>query len=474
MRFLPLFLFLLLALVIENSCDSGVKKSISLEERLATSYCSSCHLFTPPSLLDKASWQRVLPIMKEKIELTGKVLPKDDWNNIYHYYYNNAPFNLTRNIVDTNKMEKVSLSIIDTFSTQLISPLIISITENESGDLLFGDLSGKISTVNRDGSKNKSVVTNSIPIQVQPINESSNLVLNMGELGPSHNANGSLLKLDDGEKTVLIDSLHRPIHFSPSDLDEDGNIEYIISHFGSTNDDKETGGLWLYEKDGQAFSSLQIGSYTGASKSIVLDLNKDGRDDIIALFAQGDERIIFFKNEGNMNFTEKVLLRFHPLYGSLDFILQDLNLDGNEEIILVNGDNADYSPVFKPYHGLRIFEQIDGIEFQEVVFHPINGAAKILLTQNRNKVVLGIFSLFPNLYSRPWEILSFIEVDSDFDTKRYYTEDVAGDHWVIASVDEMGNILLGKNLNIEKNIPSMRNDPMHQISAIKFSWKMIK
>jgi hypothetical protein len=63
---------------------------------------------------------------------------------------------------------------------------------------------------------------------------------------------------------------------------------------------------------------------------------------------------------------------------------------------------------------------------------------------------------------------------SDFDTKRYYTEDVAGDHWVIASVDEMGNILLGKNLNIEKNIPSMRNDPMHQISAIKFSWKMIK
>jgi len=41
----------------------------------------------------------------------------------------------------------------------------------------------------------------------------------------------------------------------------------------------------------------------------------------------------------------------------------------------VNGDNFDYSPVLKPYHGVRILENDGKSHFKERYFFPIYGAA---------------------------------------------------------------------------------------------------
>tara|TARA_Y100000385_G_scaffold291570_1_gene370371 strand:- start:2505 stop:3926 length:1422 start_codon:yes stop_codon:yes gene_type:complete len=467
MRFLHVLLILTFFFTLIFSCDFLGKEQVTTEEKVAQTYCSSCHLYTPPHLLDKASWQKVLPIMKKKIELTGQIVPKEDWNTIYHYYYSNAPFSLTLPSIDTQTIDKIKMNLTDSLSFESIPPFIISMVEDEKHNLVIGTLQGDIYSGSFTKKDTHSASTDLLPIQVKIRNDSSLIVLNMGELGPHHEAKGSIVEVSNQISDTLIENLHRPIHFTLSDLDKDQNEEYIISQFGSTNDNKETGGLWLYEKG--SFEPVQISSFTGASKSIVTDLDKDGLDDIVALFSQGDEKIVLYKNEGELKFTQKILLRFHPLYGCLDFTIDDINEDGKDDILLVNGDNADYSPVFKPYHGFRVFQQTGQLEFEEKIFHHINGAAKILtLTSDENKVY-GIFSLYPDLYTRPWETMSFIAINSNFDSKRYYTTELTGSNWVISNVDQKGSLTFGKNLKIQKNIPSIRSDdPLKNFSAVRF------
>ena len=47
-------------------------------------------------------------------------------------------------------------------------------------------------------------------------------------------------------------------------------------------------------------------------------------------------------------------------------------------IVYVNGDNADYSMILKPYHGVRIFLNDGKNRFQEKWFFPLHGASKAL------------------------------------------------------------------------------------------------
>ena len=93
----------------------------------------------------------------------------------------------------------------------------------------------------------------------------------------------------------------------------------------------------------------------GAIKAYVRDYNKDGLPDIYVLFAQADESIFLYTNKGNGNFEEKRLLRFPPCYGSTYFELADFNKDGFDDIVYSCGDNADFSRVLKPYHGVYIY-----------------------------------------------------------------------------------------------------------------------
>lgn len=123
---------------------------------------------------------------------------------------------------------------------------------------------------------------------------------------------------------------------------------------------------------------IQLGG-SGARRVEVLDLNNDGKLDIVALFCQGNERISVFYNKGNGQFDfEKVLLHFSPVMGSSYFELHDLNGDGEIDLLMSNGDNWDYSSVPKPYHGFRIYENKGDGNFEESWFYPQYGAAKAM------------------------------------------------------------------------------------------------
>jgi hypothetical protein len=105
-------------------------------EKLAKTYCASCHLFPEPSLLDKTTWKNnVLPIMAQQMGLqivNGEAYPDiqkgddgkyesvasvtpEDWAKIVAFYGENAPEKLP-----SQGREQISV-ITDLFSVKPIS-----------------------------------------------------------------------------------------------------------------------------------------------------------------------------------------------------------------------------------------------------------------------------------------------------------------------------------------------------------------
>jgi len=141
-----------------------------------------------------------------------------------------------------------------------------------------------------------------------------------------------------------------------------------------------TGSLSWYENKGnRSWQRHVLRALPGAIKVYIRDENHDGLPDIWALFAQGEEGIFLYTNKGNGQFDEEQVLRFPPSYGSTSFQLVDMNKDGFEDILYTCGDNGDYSPVLKPYHGVYVFLNDGHNHFKQNFFFISMDVIKLLL-----------------------------------------------------------------------------------------------
>ena len=58
--------------------------------------------------------------------------------------------------------------------------------------------------------------------------------------------------------------------------------------------------------------------------------------------------------------------------------MADFNGDGYQDILVTNGDNRDYSPIDKPYHGIRIYLNDGNAMFKESFFYPMYDCGKAM------------------------------------------------------------------------------------------------
>jgi hypothetical protein len=166
----------------------------------------------------------------------------------------------------------------------------------------------------------------------------------------------------------------------------------------------------------------------------------DGSPDIVALFAQGDERIVLFANDGSGNFSRRprVLARFPPVYGSMYFAMHDFNGDGPMDILYANGDNFDYSRVLKPYHGIRILENDGKNRFHERFFFPVYGAARAEVADFDKDGDLDILttSNFADVAKHPERGILFLENTGQYAFRPYAFTIASGNRWnVMATAD---------------------------------------
>ena len=310
------------------------------------------NIFPDSALLSEASWQRVVD-----------------------YYDSLAPAELPTLITDTARR------------TAPFVPRPVTLRANTDGlftllrqhpvtkKIYVADGLRTLYRLDEFGSIEQSFVLPSVASDIHFGQDGSLYLLVMGDLNPHDEPLGSLLSINSrGESTVLIQQLNRPVHLRVHDLDQDGREDMIICEFGNY-----IGRLsWFRQTEDGTFEKHVLWEQPGAIKTVVRDLDQDGLPDVVALMAQGNEGVYAFYNQGNGRFDRKPLLQFSSVFGSSDFVLADVDQDGDEDLLLVNGDNADFSPVLKPYHGLRVYRNEGSYAFTEAYFYPMYGATRLL------------------------------------------------------------------------------------------------
>jgi hypothetical protein len=385
--FIP-FIFLILSL---NACNN--KEEEKADFALAQKHCGSCHLFPTPDLLDKNNWGKVLPkmgllmgvqseIAKQKnidpIEknsmLTKPTLSEEDWEKIKKYYISKSPYSLNFPLSSVTKGEGRLFKGLSRMPYSQKMPNVTCVKIDTSKHLVYAadEINQEIWILDKESNVVRQI-PNHVAISDINILKNDNVLLtymgNSIDLSLMHH--GYIKTIAPDKSEVLLTNLYRPTQATSVDLDENPDEELVINEFGVLK-----GALEVWKKNGGTFEKHIIENTPGAIKTIPVDFDKDGKLDLITLFGQGDERIVYYKNNGNLHFTPITLMRFPPVYGSSSFDLVDINKDNLLDIIYTAGDNSDYTVELKPYHGVYIFSNQGKNSFKQTFFYQMNGAYK--------------------------------------------------------------------------------------------------
>lgn len=268
------------------------------------------------------------------------------------------------------------------------------------------------------------------------------LFCNIGEINPNNKKLGTgnfITTSKDGslktDTTALLTRLARPVQISSSDFNKDGITDYLVCEFGFMQ-----GSLSLYFGNiNNTYTKQVLRLLPGAEKAYIQDYNKDDLPDIWVLFAQGDEGIFLFTNKGNGKFEQQQVLRFPSVYGSTFFELVDFNKDGYQDIIYTCGDNADYSQVLKPYHGIYIFLNDGKNNFRQQYFYHMNGCYKALARDYDNDGVLDIaaISFFADYAKNEDEGFLYLENNGSNLFKTYSLPQARAGRWLTIDADDL-------------------------------------
>ena len=426
----------------QETPDANIAKG----KQLAARYCQSCHMLPDPSLLDAKTWETgVLPGMGPRLgifnygfkeypssrydkELDTGYYPKSpvlsvaDWQYIIDYYTAVSPDSLQPTsrkdtITSTNELFSIEKPASSGTPATCMVKIDSSITPHQvfSADVLRK----KVYRFN-----NQLMVTDSAssasPVVDLLLSNKQMITCNIGIMSPNNGKHGSLGKVQLNDKnymqadtTAIFDKLARPVQLNAADFNQDGKMDLLVCEFGNL-----TGALsWLENTGQEKYIRHVIRALPGAMKTYIQDVNHDGLPDIWALFAQGEEGIFLFTNKGNGIFSQEEVLRFPPIYGSSWFEFADFNNDGHPDILYTCGDNADYSPVLKPYHGLYVYLNDGNNHFRQSFFFSMHGCFKAVARDfnGDGKTDIAAISFFADNIHHPEE--SFIYLDNTGDMK---------------------------------------------------------
>jgi hypothetical protein len=189
----------------------------------------------------------------------------------------------------------------------------------------------------------------------------------LGSVNPTDDPVGQVVWLEnDGRQNftthVLLDDLRRVADVQVGDLNGDGRPDLTVAEFGYDRGHV----LWLENRGGGRFRDHELFAAPGAIHVPVVDLDGDGKPDVVTVISQDEEEVLAFENLGGGAF------RRHSLYtqanfdfGSSGLFVCDLNGDGRPDLLLTGGDNLEItynSP--QPWHGCILLENKGGWRFE--------------------------------------------------------------------------------------------------------------
>ena len=166
------------------------------------------------------------------------------------------------------------------------------------------------------------------------------IVSDIGILYPSNEKLGRIILFDfeNQESTVIIDGIGRTVCAEPGDFDGDGDYDLTLCEFGHD----EGSVSWLENDDGN-WTKHALDPRPGSIHAIPVDVDADNDLDIVAVLSQNVEEIMLYRNDGTGNFSSESLYKSNlTYYGMSGLRVEDLDNDGDEDIIFTNGDTMDF------------------------------------------------------------------------------------------------------------------------------------
>jgi hypothetical protein len=393
-------------------------------------YCQSCHQLPDPSLLPKQMWYTgVFPRMGPFLGITHyrgepyarandvdakkyfpdqTVVDSAKWSHIIAYYISTAPEVMPpqkRTVAIIKNLPFFDVKLPDTgflySTTALTAYAKIDTTVTPHRAMVSDGLARRFLVIDHNLHVQSSSLGSGaiVDLNFQP---NDILACSIGITPEANNLrNGEVRRIQidhagkiSADQTPMFDKLARPIKTVTADLNGDGKPDYVISQFGNVIGDLS----WMENKGNGQFEKHILRDKPGAMNIMVNDYNHDGKPDIWAQFAQGEEGVFLYTNKGKGQFDEREVLRFPPSYGSTSFDLVDFNHDGHPDILYTCGDNGDYTPVLKPYHGVYIFMNDGKNNFIQKYFYPINGCYKAIARDftGDGKLDIATISFYPS------------------------------------------------------------------------------
>ena len=325
-------IFIVSTLLIVHSC----KKNLDVAAKFEIG-CGSCHLVPKIENIPKSVWEKkVLPEMAARMgHLVNNYNPID--NSMLENFYTRAsgvypekPTISAQNwqLIHDYILSQAPDSVINTPSR---SDRHSEFTQFEAHPLDFGQLRqfGGTTNIHFSSSKGKLLACNlygnifeygtTQPIAPQfnsPIisiieEDSLMYITEIGIMNPSEIPRGVLYRVSPSSVDTLYQELHRPVYTLRADLNEDGKKEILVCEYGH-----HTGKLSLLRKVDQNYQKETLVPLPGSIKVEVIDMNKDGKKDIVVLFAQGREGIYILYQNNNLKFTLDQVISLGPEYGS--------------------------------------------------------------------------------------------------------------------------------------------------------------
>ena len=470
-------------------------ESIEKGRLLAATYCKSCHLLPDPSEITSAIWEEgVLPAMGPRLGIyaygfkryptykSDKDLPKDfypatpvvnslQWQNIIDYYTSLSPDSMpaqpTHDAIDSNLVVFTANSPGFVYPSPAIC--LTKIDTIHHSLYLFDMMTGHLFRYNNKLQLTDSTATNATITDID-FTPDTMLACNVNIINPNNGKYGKaqLIHTEANghisvDTSALFGGLGRPVQISSADLNKDGKTDYIVCEFGHL-----LGGLsWMENLGGGKFIHHMLRAEPGVLKTVIEDVNHDGLPDIWALFTQGNESIVLFTNKGNGQFEQQQILRFPAIYGSTYFEFADFNNDGLKDIIYTCGDNADFSIISKPYHGVYIYLNDGANHFSQKYFFPINGCYKAMARDfdGDGDLDIATISFFADYARKPQEGFVYLENKGNFQFKPFTLPIAQKGRWLTmdagdADGDGKPDIVLG-NFSIRPSDSKSHADWQH-------------
>ncbi len=404
----------------------------------AATYCTQCHLLPDPSLLDRKTWRdELMPRMRV---LTGldkpsaeagfhdvptllalhafpekPVVPEAAFNAAFEHFIALAP----ETTVSRQKQDEIKVGL-KNFRTTIVpdrhSPPLTSFVriDPRRHEILLGDANFQgFNVLDADLHVTEGVKLGNIPVGVA-LTPNAEWFACIGHFFPREEPHGQIIRLsrsepDKYQRTVVVDDLPRTTDIQLADLNGDGRIDFTACIFGNF-----VGRFSWFENLGEdKFKEHVLFDKPGAIRCEVADYDKDGKPDLVVVVAQATEAMLVFQGDGKGNFERHTLYQRPPSWGHSGFQLADFNGDGRPDLLVTNGDNADFttSPP-RAHHGVRIFLNRPDWKVEEVWFGPMNGAYKAVARDfdGDGDLDIAAISFFPDYTSSPRE--SFIHFEN--------------------------------------------------------------